>query len=345
MLRIVGGNNLIVHDVNGKFPGTVNKMAGNYIKIQPATPDDHRDITTLLQNIRAEHYIIKRLADRPIKVVIKGLPVKTDVADIEADLVQKGFAVEKVAQLRKFSTKELLPIFMVEVRRTETAELIYDVKNICYLCVTIDPFRKKPGATQCYNCNFFNHSSKNCKMAPRCLKCGNNHRTGDCTFAGKIEKPRCISCNQKGHVASLRSCTAFPKIKPKKGESPQNNNKNKTSNNKIIPATRTVEANVSFANVCSGKINQQMATPGETTAFKDQESSRLTTQSEGASPSNDPGVNFGNFAMYIAELQNITSKFPDIFQALEDMSKTTNDINKLNIFLTDVARSFNKAQK
>ncbi|GFX21449.1 RNA-directed DNA polymerase from mobile element jockey [Trichonephila clavipes] len=68
--------------------------AGNYIKIQPATPDDHRDITTLLENIRAEHYIIKQLADRPIK----GLPVKTDVSDIEADLVQKGFAVEKVAQ-------------------------------------------------------------------------------------------------------------------------------------------------------------------------------------------------------------------------------------------------------
>ncbi|GFW79626.1 nucleic-acid-binding protein from transposon X-element [Trichonephila clavipes] len=248
-------------------------MAGNYIKIQPATPDDHRDITTHLENIRAEYYIIKRLADRPIKVIIKGLPVKTDVADIEADLVSKGFAKKKVAQMRKFSTKEPLPIFMVEVRRTETAELIHDVKSICYLCVTIDPFRKKPGATQCYNCNFFNHLSKNCKMAPRCLKCGKNHRTGECTIAGKIEKPRCINCNQERHVASLRSCTAFPKINPKKGESTQNNNnKTKNTHNKIIPATRPVEANVSFANVCSGKVNQQMATPGEITALKNQES-------------------------------------------------------------------------
>ncbi|GFS82082.1 hypothetical protein TNCV_4505181 [Trichonephila clavipes] len=77
-----------------------------------------------------------------------------------------------------------------------------------------------------------------------------------------------------------------------------------------------------------------MATPGEITASKNQESPRLTTQSEGASPTKDSGVNFGSFAMYIAELQNITAKFPDIFQALEDMSKETNDINKLNIFLT-----------
>ncbi|GFS56194.1 nucleic-acid-binding protein from transposon X-element [Trichonephila clavipes] len=106
LLRIVKDYNLIVQDVNRKFPATVNKMAGDYIKIQPATPDDPRDITALLEEIKAEHYIIKPLSDRPIKVVIKGLPVSTDVADIEADLVQKGFALEKVAQWRKFSTKD-----------------------------------------------------------------------------------------------------------------------------------------------------------------------------------------------------------------------------------------------
>ncbi|GFT30786.1 hypothetical protein TNCV_759591 [Trichonephila clavipes] len=210
MLKSVNGYNLRVQDINRKFPGTVNKMAGNYIKIQPATPDDHRDIATHLENIRAEHYIIKRLADSSF---------------------------------------------------------------------------------------------------------------------------------------SLRICTAFPKIKPKKGEAQNNNNKPKNAQNKIIPATRPVEANISFANVCSGKVNQQMATPGEITALKSQESPRLTTQSEGASPTNESNVNFGSFAIYIAELQNITAKFPDIFQALEDMSKETNDINKLNIFLTGVARSFNKAQK
>ncbi|GFX95999.1 nucleic-acid-binding protein from transposon X-element [Trichonephila clavipes] len=99
MLKIVESYNLIVQDVNRKFPGTVNKMAGNYIKIQPATPDDHRDIVTHLENIRAQHYIIKRLADRPIKVVLKGLPVKTDAADIEDDLKSQGFEVEKVVQI------------------------------------------------------------------------------------------------------------------------------------------------------------------------------------------------------------------------------------------------------
>ncbi|GFV11673.1 nucleic-acid-binding protein from transposon X-element [Trichonephila clavipes] len=261
MLKIVNSYNLIVQDINRKFPGTVNKMTGNYIKIQPATPDDHRDIVTHLENIRAQHYIIKRLADRPIKVVIKGLPVKTDAAERESDLISQGFEVEKVAQLRKFSTKEPLPIFMVEVRRNEKAELIHDVKTVCYLSVTVDPFRKKPGATQCYNCNYFNHSSKNCRMTPRCLKCGKDHRTGDCSIKEKLEKPRCINCNQEGHVASLRSCTAFPKVKPKKGEAQNNISKPKITQKKIIPATRPVEANVSFANVCSAVLLKLWGVP------------------------------------------------------------------------------------
>ncbi|GFT83751.1 hypothetical protein TNCV_3891251 [Trichonephila clavipes] len=190
MLRIVDGYNLIVQDVNRKFPGTINKMAGNYIKIQPATPDDHHD------------------------------------------------------SARKYSSRAL---HHLTARRLAHQEKSLERRNAIIATFSITPAK-----------------------TARCLKCGKNHRTGDCTIAGKIEKPRCINCNQEGHVASL-SCTAFPKIKPKKGESTQNNN-NKTKNTtNNIPATRPVEANVSFANVCSGKVNQQMATPGEITAPKNQE--------------------------------------------------------------------------
>ncbi|GFT83993.1 nucleic-acid-binding protein from transposon X-element [Trichonephila clavipes] len=238
--------------------------------IQPGSIDDHRDITPLLEDKKAEHYVIDHLANQPIKVVIKGLPVDTDMADIEADLVQKRFAIEKVAQLRKFSTKAFLPIYMVGVRRTEMAQNIYDVKNVCYLCVTVDPFQRKPGVTQCYNCNYFNHSSKNCKMNPRCLKCGKNHRRGECEIKEKIENPKYINCNEDGHVASLRSCSVFPKIKPQKGDANPTNNKTQNKVN-TLPKTRPVEANVSFPSVCDGKINQKMAPQG-ITASHDQES-------------------------------------------------------------------------
>ncbi|GFS85301.1 hypothetical protein TNCV_75521 [Trichonephila clavipes] len=76
----------------------------------------------------------------------------------------------------------------------------------------------------------------------------------------------------------------------------------------------------------------QKQTPHETTPENNQTPHETT-------PKNNPTPNFLNFATYIKELQNLTSKFPEIFQALEDMAKTTNDIEKLNIFLVAVARS------
>ncbi|GFX68103.1 hypothetical protein TNCV_922041 [Trichonephila clavipes] len=76
MLRIVKDYNLIAQDISRKFPTTVNKMTGNHIKIQPGSVDDPRDIATLLEEKKAEHYVIEPLANRPIK----GLPVGSDVA-------------------------------------------------------------------------------------------------------------------------------------------------------------------------------------------------------------------------------------------------------------------------
>ncbi|GFY40309.1 hypothetical protein TNIN_366491 [Trichonephila inaurata madagascariensis] len=75
------------------------------------------------------------------------MPVDTDIADIESDLTEKGFAVEKLTQLLKFTSKVALPIFMVEIRRNDQGEKIYELKCICYLCVTIKTFRNKPGAS------------------------------------------------------------------------------------------------------------------------------------------------------------------------------------------------------
>ncbi|GFV29682.1 uncharacterized protein TNCV_330481 [Trichonephila clavipes] len=48
-------------------------------------------------------------------------------------------------------------------------------------------------------------------MKTRCLKCGENHRTGMCEIKDKIEDPLCINCKAKGHMASSVKCPLFPK--------------------------------------------------------------------------------------------------------------------------------------
>ncbi|GFR25850.1 nucleic-acid-binding protein from transposon X-element [Trichonephila clavata] len=210
----------------------------------------------------ARVYALTPISLCPQKIVIKGLPISTEVEDIKNELVTKGFRVEKVAQLTKSKTKFKLRIFMVELKKSPDSLDIFQLKTCCYLAIKVDNFNRRPGPTQFYNCNLFNHSSKNCHVKTRCLKCGQQHRTGECPIKDKIENPTCINCGEKGHLANSHRCAKFPKPQPKKEDASQNRNLNKNLNttavndHKIITSAQT-RNNLSYANVIKGP--QQMA--------------------------------------------------------------------------------------
>ncbi|GFV70071.1 nucleic-acid-binding protein from transposon X-element [Trichonephila clavipes] len=243
--------NLILQEIYRTYPNTVNKNTGNYIRIQPATAEDDENIKKLLIIKRADHYTVER--PTVIKAVIKGLPSSTNIIDIETGLKAKGFDVEKIAQLRKFSTKSPSRSFMIQIKQSKNAQDIFKLKNLNYLTVEVVPFRRRPGASQCFNCNYFNHTSKNCKMTSRCLKCEGNHKTHDCPKTERLQTLKCINCNETGHLASSRQCPEIPKLKLKKSEEP-----------KTINQTRPVTSELSYAKVCSNETEQQMAPRGET---------------------------------------------------------------------------------
>ncbi|GFT82439.1 putative RNA-directed DNA polymerase from transposon BS [Trichonephila clavipes] len=162
----------IVKNLNKDFPDCDVKLAGKYLKIFCKSSDEHRIVTEYLKEKSEEFYVIDPPDSRPLKIVIKGLPISTEIGEIHEDLTSQGFCVEKVAQLTRSKTKSPLPIFMVELERKPDSPDIFKIKKCCYLTVQVDAFNRRLGVSQCYNCNLFNHSSKNCFMRTRCLKCG-----------------------------------------------------------------------------------------------------------------------------------------------------------------------------
>ncbi|GFX50724.1 nucleic-acid-binding protein from transposon X-element [Trichonephila clavipes] len=242
----------IVKNLNKDFPDCDVKLAGKYLKIFCKSSDEHRIVTEYLKEKSEEFYVIDPPDSRPLKIVIKGLPISTEIGEIHEDLTSQGFCVEKVAQLTRSKTKSPLPIFMVELERKPDSPDIFKMKKCCYLTVQVDAFNRRPGVSQCYNCNLFNHSSKNCFMRTRCLKCGESHRTNDCHIKEKIENPVCINCNKIGHMANWSQCEEFPKRKLKKGETIRNRNTSNVTNKPAKPIT----PNLSFAAALSGASNK-----------------------------------------------------------------------------------------
>ena len=47
--------------------------------------------------------------------------------------------------------------------------------------------------TQCYNCQSFGHSAKNCRSKQKCLICGESHFHKRCPNK-EAKKPKCVNC-------------------------------------------------------------------------------------------------------------------------------------------------------
>ncbi|GBL57844.1 hypothetical protein AVEN_85441-1, partial [Araneus ventricosus] len=71
------------------------KEAGEFIKLFCETPNHVRTLTDFLDKKEKEYFVIPGRTEKPIKVVIKGLPIDMDLEEIKNDLVSKKFRVDK----------------------------------------------------------------------------------------------------------------------------------------------------------------------------------------------------------------------------------------------------------
>ncbi|GFU44785.1 uncharacterized protein TNCV_3150791 [Trichonephila clavipes] len=201
---------------------------------------ENSQISLTNQDKDFEFFSLKPKPIKPIKIVIKGLPIFTKTHEIQSDLEEEGFTIENVSQLISKKTKTALPFFQVTLPRNANNQKIFDLKTVGYMQVKIEGYLIR-GITQCFNCNNFFHTAENCHLKPRCLKCGKEHPTRQCPIKERQENPFCINCQEDGHSACYTKCPKFPK--PKKGMP--------------LTANKTFESNVrregvSFANIVSG---------------------------------------------------------------------------------------------
>ncbi|GFT29241.1 uncharacterized protein TNCV_3588291 [Trichonephila clavipes] len=224
-----------------KFPDITNKSSGEFIKLITNDIEEYHALTNFLEEDKDfEFFSLKPKPIKPIKIVIKGLPIFTKTHEIQSDLEGEGFAIENVSQLISKKTKTALPFFQVTLPRNANNQKIFDLKTVGYTQVKIEGYLIR-GITQCFNCNNFFHTAENCHLKPRCLKCGKEHPTRQCRIKERQENPFCINGQEYGDSACYTKCPKFPK--PKKGMP--------------LTANKTFESNVhregvSFANIVSG---------------------------------------------------------------------------------------------
>lgn len=196
-----------ITDFSGEKPSF--KLIGDRIKVVFANVDDYRNVTKKLNDHKIDYYIINPISKHPIKVLIKGLPRNMSIDTIKNELISQHYEVEKVAQLRSFRDRQPLPMFQIQLTPEANVDKIYEIKTMFFLDVEVVKYEKPNRVNQCHRCQNFGHSSTNCQMQQRCVKCGKDHITADCQQT-QNEAPTCANCNGP-HPASWRGCKLFPK--------------------------------------------------------------------------------------------------------------------------------------
>ena len=92
--------------------------------------------------------------------------------------------------------------------------------------------RELPHVMQCFKCQQFGHSAKECSNATRCLRCSQEHSVKECTVQ---KNAKCSNCGG-AHATVYRGCPAYQQKLPETSRK-INENKYSTAANNLKPQT------------------------------------------------------------------------------------------------------------
>ncbi|GFT22425.1 uncharacterized protein TNCV_3273961 [Trichonephila clavipes] len=121
------------------FPNLRTKTTGEFLKLYTNNHEEYHSLKETIKQLHYQFYVITAKNDRPIKVVIKGLPKSTHVDEIKSDLEEQGFE-QAVVQLIGKKTKKPLPVYMILLPRNITNLKIFDIKTLGYLSIRVEPY-------------------------------------------------------------------------------------------------------------------------------------------------------------------------------------------------------------
>ncbi|GFY31990.1 RNA-directed DNA polymerase from mobile element jockey [Trichonephila clavipes] len=247
----------------------VPEMSGRFLKVTVGDELEYRNLSHWLEQTGVEFKSFMLKQDRPIKVVIRGLPSNTEPEDIKNEIEAEEFKVVKISQMKNYRSKAPMPLFYLQFENGAEALKIYDFTELFGTRIEVKPFERGNKVNQCWRCQGWFHSSEVCHLPPRCVKCAGPHSAKDCTLDFN-DQMKCANCSG-AHAANWSRCPKHPNNAKKKNQSKNKNGPNKPKNvppKKTAPQAprpdiskaRKVSPNLDYSKVVQNQIPREHET-------------------------------------------------------------------------------------
>lgn len=216
------------------------------IRLITKNADSYRKVVKYFESSKICYHTFQLKQDRSFRVVIKGLHYSTPPEDIKGVLLSLDHHVRTVTNVKSRVTKEPLSLFYVELDPKSNNKEIYNLKTIHNCLVKIEPPIRSFDLVQCHRCQLYGHTKAYCKRPFRCVKCGLDHPTSECTKQ-LSSPPRCLHC-LGNHTANYKGCKIYQDLITKRSNrqgiySNERRNPNFSINNKDYPQLNGVSNN------------------------------------------------------------------------------------------------------
>lgn len=199
-------------------------LYNNQIKIQPTTSDSYRKTVKALQDKHTQFHTYQLKQDRSFRVVLRNMHPTIDKDLLKQGIEILGHEVLNISPIYKLktdpvnpntNTKQVLPLFNIELKVKPNNKEIYDVKSLLNMIVAFEPPYPKREVPQCMNCQRYGHTKRFCHLNPRCVKCAGNHQTVQCPRKERSSDVKCVLC-EGNHPANYKGCIIYKELQKNK---------------------------------------------------------------------------------------------------------------------------------
>lgn len=202
--------------IKGKITGDYKVVSTREgMKLYASNIEDFNLIKNELKQDNINFFTYQLRQERPIRVVLRRLPINLHEEDIKEALEEENFKVLSVRQLRKITdgTETKYPLYVVAIERTIEAQKIYKLTRLLHTVVKVEAYRATPGIKQCYRCQRFHHTFRECNLPTKCVICAEAHNHKTCPVRETARKDttllKCANCKKSGHTASSKKCEIY----------------------------------------------------------------------------------------------------------------------------------------
>jgi len=188
--------------------GFTCKATPSYLIVRPHGPDNSNIILEHLKSSDTDFHTFCPHKSRPFRVVIRNLHHSTLTSDISNALTELGHSVRHVANIKK--NKLSLPLFSVELNTKNNNSDMFTITMLLHTSVVVEkPHKSIIGPPQCHKCQAYGHTKTYCSHKPRCVKCGEEHLTQNCSKVNSLPA-KCALC-AGAHTSSYKGCPIYKK--------------------------------------------------------------------------------------------------------------------------------------